>query len=95
MIHRIIVFFFKDVRNRSAIIVYEVKFGTKILPAYSPLEIKVKVTGDSFIINKLEYYNFRLLFESEIALFLNEVWRRSAIDEELARNHHYPPHLRW
>ena len=30
--------------------------------------------------------NFRLLFESEIALFLNEVWSRSAFDEELARN---------
>ena len=32
----------KDVRDRSAIMVCEVKFGAKILPAYSPLGIKVK-----------------------------------------------------
>ena len=37
---------------------------------------EVKVTGDSFIIHNLEYINFRLLFESEIVLFLNEVWGR-------------------
>ena len=33
---------FKDVRDRSAIMECEVKFGAKILPAYSPLDIKVK-----------------------------------------------------
>ena len=38
--------------------------------------------------------NFRLLFESEIALFLNEVWARSAFSEEVARNPHYLLHLR-
>ena len=32
-----------------------------------------KVMGDSFMIHKLDIINFRLLFESEIALFLNEV----------------------
>ena len=32
----------KDVRDRSAIMECEVKFGAKILPAYSPLDIKVK-----------------------------------------------------
>ena len=32
----------KDVRDRSTIMVCEVKFGAKILPAYSPLDIKVK-----------------------------------------------------
>ena len=32
----------KNVRDRSAIMECEVKFGTKILPAYSPLDIKVK-----------------------------------------------------
>ena len=54
----------------------------------------VKVAGDSFVIHKLEYYYSRLLFENEIALFLDEVWGRSgAFDEELARNPHYPPHL--
>ena len=34
--------YFKDVRNRSAIMVCEIKFGTKILPVYSSLDIKVK-----------------------------------------------------
>ena len=57
--------------------------------------VTIKVTGDSSIIHKLEYIDFRLLFESEIKLFLNEVWGRSAVDEELTRNPHYPPHLRW
>ena len=33
---------FKDVRDRSAIMVCEAEFGVKILPAYSPLDIKVK-----------------------------------------------------
>ena len=51
--------------------------------------------GDSFIIHKLDIINFRHLFESEIALFLNEVWGQSAFDEELARNPLYPSHLRW
>ena len=32
----------KDVRDRSAIMECEVKFGAKILPAYSPLDMKVK-----------------------------------------------------
>ena len=32
----------KDVYGRSAIKVCEVQFGAKILPAYSPLDIKVK-----------------------------------------------------
>ena len=32
----------KDVRDRSAIMVCQVKFGAKILPVYSPLNIKVK-----------------------------------------------------
>ena len=32
----------KDVRDRSAIMECEVKFGAKILPLYSPLDIKVK-----------------------------------------------------
>ena len=32
----------KDVRNRSAIMVCEIKFGAKIFPAYSPLDMKVK-----------------------------------------------------
>ena len=32
----------KDVRDRSAIMVCEVKFGAKILPVYSPLDIKVE-----------------------------------------------------
>ena len=32
----------KDVRDSSAIMVSEVKFGAKILPAYSPLNIKVE-----------------------------------------------------
>ena len=32
----------KDVRDRSAIMVCEVKFGAKILLVYSPLNIKVK-----------------------------------------------------
>ena len=32
----------KDVSERSAIMLREVKFGGKILPAYSPLDIKVK-----------------------------------------------------
>ena len=58
--------------------------------------ICLKVMGDSFIINKLEYFKFFcLLVESEIALFPNEVWVRSAFDEKLARNSHYPPHHRW
>ena len=35
-------FYFKDVRDRSAIMVCEVKFGAKILPAYSALDIKVE-----------------------------------------------------
>ena len=35
-------FNFKDVCNRSAIMVCEVKFGTKILHVYSPLDTKVK-----------------------------------------------------
>ena len=55
--------------------------------------VQVKVTGDIFIIHKLEYYYFRLLFESEIALFLNDVWGRSAFDEKLAKNPHYPTRL--
>ena len=33
---------FKDVRDRIAIMVCEVKCGAKILPPYSPLDIKVK-----------------------------------------------------
>ena len=33
---------FKDVCDRSAIMECEIKFGAKILPAYSPLDIKVK-----------------------------------------------------
>ena len=33
---------FKDVRDRSGIMVCEIKFGAKILPVYSPLNIKVK-----------------------------------------------------
>ena len=33
---------FKEVRDRSAIMECEVKFGAKILPAHSPLDIKVK-----------------------------------------------------
>ena len=37
------------------------------------------------------FISFRLLFESEIALFLNEVWGQSAFDEELARNPYYRP----
>ena len=32
----------KDLRDRSAIMVCEVNFGAKILPAYSSLNIKVK-----------------------------------------------------
>ena len=32
----------KDARDRSAIMECEVKFGAKILPVYSPLDIKVK-----------------------------------------------------
>ena len=32
----------KDVRDRSVIMECEVKFGANILPAYSPLDIKVK-----------------------------------------------------
>ena len=32
----------KGVRSKSAIMVLEIKFGTKILPAYNPLDIKVK-----------------------------------------------------
>ena len=32
----------KDVRDRSAIMVCEVKFGAKILPVYNSLDIKVK-----------------------------------------------------
>ena len=32
----------RDVRNRSTIIVCEVKIGAKILPTYSLLDIKVK-----------------------------------------------------
>ena len=32
---------FKDVSDRSAIMVCDVKFGAKILPAYSPLDMKV------------------------------------------------------
>ena len=32
----------KDVRDRSAIMVCDVQFGTKVLPAYSPLAIKVE-----------------------------------------------------
>ena len=56
----------------------------------------LKVTGDSLIIpTDQNIINFRLLFESEIALFLNEVWGRSAFDEKLARNPYYPPHFRW
>ena len=31
---------FKDVLDRSAIMVCKVKFGAKILPAYSPLDMK-------------------------------------------------------
>ena len=31
----------KNVRDRSAIMVCDVKFGAKILPVYSPLDIKV------------------------------------------------------
>ena len=31
-----------DVRDRSAIMICEVKFGDRILPVYSPLNIKVK-----------------------------------------------------
>ena len=34
--------FLKDLRDKSAITVFEVKFGAKILPAYNPLDIKVK-----------------------------------------------------
>ena len=34
--------FVKDVRDRSAIMVCKVKFGAKILPVYSPFNIKVK-----------------------------------------------------
>ena len=34
---------FKDVRDRSAIMVCEIKFGAKILPVYSPLNKKVKL----------------------------------------------------
>ena len=33
---------FKDVRDRSTIMVSEVKFDGKIMPAYSPLDINVK-----------------------------------------------------
>ena len=47
-------------------------------------------------IQKMEsvnFINFCLMFESEITLFINEVWDRSAFDEELARNPHYMPHL--
>ena len=33
---------FKGVPDRSAIMVCEIKSGAKILPAYSPLDIKVK-----------------------------------------------------
>ena len=36
------VFQVKDVRDRSAIMECEVRFGAKILSAYSPLDIKVK-----------------------------------------------------
>ena len=32
----------KDVRDRSAIMVCEIKFGAKILSVYSPVNIKVK-----------------------------------------------------
>ena len=31
----------KDVRDKSAIMVCEIKFGAKISPVYSPLNIKV------------------------------------------------------
>ena len=34
--------YLKDVRDRGAIMVCKVKFGAKILHAYSPLDIKVK-----------------------------------------------------
>ena len=33
---------FEDVRDRSTIMAWEVKFGAKILPVYSPLSIKGK-----------------------------------------------------
>ena len=33
---------FKDVGDRSAIMVCEAKFGSKFLPVYSPIDIKVK-----------------------------------------------------
>ena len=36
------IFFLKDVRDRSAIMVCNVEFGTNILPAHSPFDIKVK-----------------------------------------------------
>ena len=32
----------KDILDRSAIMVCEVKFGAKILPVYGPFNIKVK-----------------------------------------------------
>ena len=33
---------FKDVRDRSAIMVCDVKFGAEMFPAYSPFDIKVE-----------------------------------------------------
>ena len=40
--HFIITENIKDVLDRSAIMVCDVKFGARILPAYSPLNIKVE-----------------------------------------------------
>ena len=48
----------------------------------------------SYFIN-YNIINFRLLFESDIALFLNEAHGPSSFDEKIGKEFPYLPHLRW